>query len=329
MNRFIYRLEIMVIRMDKELLQKYIVGDATQEEKEVVASWIDADEANMKEYLALRKLYVFTLWNKDQIQASSAVSHSNKSPFPFFREALKIAAVFIFAFLMAYFCIYYSQTARQKSVLQTIYVPAGQHAEITLADGTHVWLNAKTKFSFPTNFEVSNRNVSLDGEAYFNVTHDSKRPFIVKAGKYSVQVYGTEFNVNAYSGKSIFETALLKGSVRVEEINKRTNSLMLQPGYKVAVENDRFVKSPITQYSYFKWKEGLICFDDNTIGEMLNKMELYFDVHFIIKNTHIINQRYTGKFRGNDGVEQVLKTLQLRSKFKYEFNDDRDVITIN
>ena len=315
--------------IDRDLLHRYLLGDSSEEENAQIVRWVDEDSKHYDELKALGIIYDAKIWFQDKnvhTEKTAPIFSTNRFKHIVI-EICKIAAVFVIGFLLNNIVQQFTPTAKSKML--SFYAPVGQRAELTLDDGTHVWLNAKTKFSFPTNFEVSNRNVSLDGEAYFDVTHDSKRPFIVKAGKYSIQVYGTEFNVNAYSGKSIFETALLKGSVRVGETNKQANSLMLQPGYKVAVKNDRFVKSPITQYSYFKWKEGLICFDDNTIGEMLNKLELYFDVHFIIKNAHIINQRYTGKFRGNDGVEQVLKTLQLRSKFKYEFDDDRDVVTIN
>lgn len=315
--------------MNKELLYKYIIGDATPEERDEVMHWIDADEANMKEFLAARKLYTLSVWHQEQFKApfKGQQYRENKSV-RIFKETLKIAAAVIIAFSLAYIYLNQHQLSLAKTIQQTVYVPAGQRAEVMLADGSHVWLNAKTKFTFPTNFKYHNRIVKLDGEAYFDVKHDAKKPFIVKAGDYNVQVYGTEFNINAYSEKSIFETALLKGSVRIE-MNNRKGSILLKPGYKLNAKGDIFTESPISQYNYYKWTEGLICFDDITIGDLLNKLELYFDVRFVINNTQIITQRYTGKFRTNDGVEQILKTLQLRSKFKYHFNDDRDIITIN
>jgi len=314
--------------MDKELLHKYIVGDASSEERDEVMHWLDADEANMKEFLAARKLYTLSVWHRDEIVDSSKKQQYKKEQLlGIARETLKIAAIAAIAFSIAYIYLYNHQRT-VKSVQQTVYVPAGQRAELTLSDGSHVWLNAKTRFSFPNNFEADNRIVKLDGEAYFDVTKDAKKPFIVKTGAYNIQVYGTEFNVNAYSEKAIFEAALLKGSVSVS-MNGRKGSILLKPGNKLSAKGYVFTESPISQYNYFKWTQGLICFDDITIGDLLNKLELYFDVRFVINNTQIITQRYTGKFRTNDGVEQVLKTLQLRSKFEYLFDDDRDVITIN
>lgn len=311
--------------MDKETLHKYIIGDASPNEKEAITRWIDADKENMKEYLALRKLYNITIWQHEPAHVASENLSDGRKRWTLRtigREVLKIAAIFAIAFSVV--SIYNKpEPVRQEAVMQTIYVPAGQRAELTLSDSTKVWLNAKTTLTFPSHFEGDNRSVTLNGEGYFNVTHNKNRPFIVKTEQYDIKVLGTEFNVHAYKGNPIFETALLKGSVQIESSNHKDN-LLLEPNKKVYLEHGQLKISPITQYNYFLWKEGLICFDDNTIGDLFKKLQLYFDVNIIIKNTRILNQRYSGKFRTSDGVEHVLKTLQLRTKFKYEKKDDKE-----
>ena len=99
--------------------------------------------------------------------------------------------------------------------MQTITVPAGQRINITLVDGTNVWLNARTSLSYPVKFGKNNRQVVLDGEAYFDVTKDKSKPFIVQTDNYNVEVLGTQFDVNAYSETGEFETTLMSGSLKV------------------------------------------------------------------------------------------------------------------
>lgn len=308
--------------MDIEIVQKYIAGDANPKEKEDVTRWIKASEENRNEFLALRKLYTLTIWQPEKIQSETVSRH--KAPLrKIGLELLKIAAVFILTLSVVYAYISTQKVAGPESVMQTIYVPAGQRARLTLADGTKVWLNAKTTFSFPNNFADNSRNVTLDGEGYFDVTHNENKPFIVNTEQFNIKVLGTEFNVHAYKGFKTFETALLKGSVQIESANKKER-LLLKPDQKAFMENGHLMTSPIRQYNYFLWKDGLICFDDNTIDDLLKKLELYFDVKIIVQNNSILNQRYTGKFRASDGVEHVLKTLQLRTKFKYEKKDEKE-----
>lgn len=313
--------------MEKEIVYKYIIGDASLEEKEAVVRWIDADKENMKEYLALRKLYNLTLWQQESDSvAPEKVSGMRKRSVAWVigRELLKVAAIFAIAVsVVSLYNKSESETVREEAVMQTIYVPAGQRAELTLADSTKVWLNAKTTLTFPSHFADGSRNVRLDGEGYFNVTRNENKPFIVETEQYDIEVLGTEFNVHAYKGNTLFETSLLNGSVRIESADHREN-ILLEPHKKAYAENGQLKTSPITQYDYFLWKDGLICFDDNTINELFEKLQLYFDVKIIIENSRILKQRYTGKFRTCDGVEHVLKTLQLRTKFKYEKKDDLD-----
>ena len=110
------------------------------------------------------------------------------------------------------------QTEQTPIALQTITVPAGQRINITLADGTNVWLNARTTIQYPITFNEKERLVKLDGEAYFDVTKDKSKPFIVQTNNYNVEVLGTKFDVDSYSETEIFETTLMEGSVRISSL---------------------------------------------------------------------------------------------------------------
>ena len=242
--------------MNQELLNKYIAGDATPEEKEEVARWLDADKKNMKEFLALRKLYDISIWQQEQTPVAKdnlSLARKRWTLQSITIELTKVAAIFILSLMIAYsFLINKDET--EAASMQTIFVPPGQRAELTLTDGTKVWLNAKTTFTFPNKFTANSRNVTLDGEGYFNVTKDAEKPFIVKTKKYNIKVLGTEFNVTAYSGSPVFETSLLKGAVEV--ISPATNDrTYLKPNTHIYEKDGVLKKGIIEHHSYFLWKD--------------------------------------------------------------------------
>lgn len=303
--------------MDEKLLQKYITGNATPQEKETVLRWIEADKKNMKKFLSARKLYDLTLWLPGQIADIGSYASKLRKVFS---EFIKIAAIFIGAILLVtYFYRTKDMSVAEKTTLQKLYVPAGQRAELTLSDGTKVWLNAKTTFTFPDRFDSRRRDVILDGEAYFDVTHNEEAPFIIRTEKYTIKVLGTEFNLRAYNAEDIipFETALIDGSVEIESTDHSTKKL-LRPKEKAYADNGQLQVEPIAGFNPYLWKEGLICFDDNSLTDIFKKLEFYYSIPIKIENKRVLNNRYTGKFRLADGIEHILKTLQLKTNFGYE-----------
>ena len=169
--------------------------------------------------------------------------------------------------------------------------------------------------------------MELSGEAYFEVRRNEKVPFVVKTSKVDVKVLGTEFNVSAYEEEADFEVALLKGSVLLESSRLREPHLM-KPGEMVYFKDGQYYSGLIQDPDYFKWKEGLICFQDEPISDIMDKLSLYFDVKIQHQNQAFLKERYTGKFRSKDGVEQVLKVLQMEHHFRYVKDNEQNVITI-
>ncbi len=313
----------------EELLLKYIQGDCTDQEKISIIEWLDANPENMKQYMALRKLNDFSIWqtSESQNRGVSQVGVNRKGLRRIFPVILKIAAVFIFALLVARIFFPGIIVGNHDVAMQTLYVPAGQRAEMTLSDGTKVWLNAKTTLIFPTCFKENRREVKLDGEGFFEVTADKKRPFIVNTKKYNIRVWGTKFNLTAYSDSKSFETSLLEGVVEVMPQNG-TTGLMLKPNEQVSLKNGKMVVSPINNPDYFLWKDGIISFDNISFIELINRLEFYFDVKIEIRNDQVLKSCYTGKFRMKDGIEHILRVLQLKSKFDYQIDNKLNKIII-
>lgn len=315
--------------MDKELLLKYIEGDCTGQEKVDITNWLDSDHDNMREYLALRKLYDITIWQTPpvtQFEQKPKGKTFFRSLKPVYTEIIKIAAILVVAIVGSRY-LFPGSMAENPVVMQTLNVPAGQRAEITLEDGTKVWLNAKTILTFPNQFTGGTREVRLDGEGFFDVTSNKSKPFIVKTEKYDIKVWGTKFNLMAYSGHEIFETSLLEGSVEVLEPGSN-KGLLIRPDERIFLENNRLVVAPIAHIGHFLWKEGIISFDDESFPELVKRLELCFDLKIEVKNDKILIYRCTGKFRTKDGVEHILKVLQLSNKFRYTINDKLNTIII-
>lgn len=310
--------------MMQELIKKYLSGDASKEEREQLMNWVKLNDANKEELLSIRKIYDITLWQPTEKQNKK--QEQKWSSQAFFYRIVSIAAI---SLLILGSSLYISHLRRQlpDTIMQTIHVPPGQRVQLILTDGTNVWLNAGSTFTFPNNFSSVKREVSLDGEGFFKVKNDNGVPFIINTNSYDIKVLGTEFNVMAYDKSSLFEVSLLRGSVEVFSDATHEN-ILLQPNNKVYKENNRLQTANIEDFDYLLWKEGIISFEDEPVDKMVSKLELYFDTKIIIQNESFKKKRYTGKFRTKDGVEHILKVFQRKDKFSYEKKDEENTITI-
>lgn len=310
--------------MDDKLLQLYFEGRTTDEQSRLITDWLDADEANMKHYQQLCRLYEISFWHEKPETNITLLSKKPKWR-SLLLEAIKIAAVFILGFALNHFL---NQDIKEDIVMQTIHVPAGQNAQLTLADGSKVWLNAGSTLNFPTRFVEGKRQVILEGEGFFEVKANKEKPFIVSTSIYDIKALGTSFNVNAYKQSKEFETALLTGKVEISD--RITNhTISLTPNNRAVFINNRLSVAPIESPDYFLWREGIIYFDE-PLTDVLAKLELYFDVNIDVSNKSVLkNKRHcTGKFRTRDGLDHILNVLQLTNHFTYKKDEEKNLITI-
>jgi ferric-dicitrate binding protein FerR (iron transport regulator) len=316
--------------MNKELLHKYISGDTSVEEREAVQLWIESDEKNREELMSLRILYDITLAHLPEERGNIRASKSKNRHL--FADLLKIAA----AILITFTCTYYFLSPREEKqsppagieAMQTLHVPAGQRVELTLADGTKVWLNSLSTFEFPAHFSDTSRDVYLDGEGYFEVAKDADKLFKVNTQEHIVKVLGTEFNVSAYSKNNSFETSLINGAVEIETKDTRLN-IPLTPNNRVYMENGRLITASIRDYDHFLWKKGIISFNHERMENILKKLELYYDIQIENRNKRIVDVRYTGKFRIKDGIGHVLNVLRVPTGLHYSMDNEKNRILID
>lgn len=311
--------------MKQETLARYIDGSATPSERVSVVEWLDSDNKNVHEYMALHKLHNISIMNRiegvEKNIASPAYRIHRK---PFWKkigiEIAKIAAVILIVFEI-------SNLTNTNEDYQIIYAPAGQRTEVILPDNSKVWLNSSSRLKYPLAFNKKQREVLLDGEAYFEVAHNEK-PFIVKTQKINVRVLGTEFNVRSYSNADSEQIDLLKGSIELSGTTFNNETLLMKPQESVSIVNGKVQITKIKDHDYFKWKEGLLCFDNESVADIIKKLEVYYDIRIKVGKHSFLTESYSGKFRVRDGVEQVLKVLQLEYKFSYTKDNNLNLITI-
>ena len=215
-----------------------------------------------------------------------------------------------------------------ETEMNTLYVPPGQRACLTLHDGTIVWLNARSTLTYPSRFSNKEREVSLIGEAFFDVSKNPDAPFTVAVKDISVKVFGTEFNVQGYPEAEYVQTSLLTGSV---EITNKTNNktLKLQPNQEVLVKGNNMEISTIKQHAYFLWKDGIYSFEQETFANIIKKLELYYDIKIVVNSPEIYNFVYTGKFRQQDGIDEILRIIQKIHSFNISRDREKHIITLS
>lgn len=313
--------------MDKKTLYKFFEGTASFEEEKAVRQWLEESADNRHAFFKERKLFdaMLLLGDENKIKTRKKSLQIHLSSLR--TELMKIAAVVGITLAGSYF---YFQQLHEKELMamQTISVPAGQRINITLNDGTNIWLNARTSLTYPMKFSKKNRQVILDGEAYFEVARDETRPFIVQTDKYNVEVLGTKFDVDAYSETGEFETTLMSGSVRVASATDPKQQLMLKPDSKAYLQEGKLLVASVDDYNPYRWKEGLICFRNETFASIMKDFEKYYGLNIHVRNKEVGKFFYTGKFRQTDGIDYALRVLQKDIKFTYQRDDENQAIYI-
>lgn len=315
--------------MDKDLLYRFFEGCASVEEMKAIKSWAEASEANGKLFRRERKLFNAMILAGHSGQTDIGMRKSKRRKYVM-RELLKMASIVIITIgiTVTLFSIGKNADKNMVAAMQTITVPAGQRVNLGLPDGSNVWLNAGTRMQYPVSFLKGKREVILDGEAYFEVVHDEKSPFVVHTKVVDIEVLGTKFNVEAYSTRNLFETSLMQGKVRVKLSDNEQPAVILYPDQKTTLKDGKLVVSKIDDYNVYRWKEGLYCFRNKPFADIMKDLEKYYDMEIHMDREDLAEVVLTGKFRISDGLDYALRVLQNDVSFTYRRDKDYGVIYI-
>lgn len=276
---------------------------------------------------------ITTLWDKikeDSIEQKTFVNRSTvKSTHTSVWKYLKVAAV-IFPFIVAsvLFLFYPESPNEENEVTQQLigkHIPKGQKLTVFLPDGSKVKLNAESTISYLKPFDSNQRIVQLDGEAFFEVTPDKSRPFIVKSGCIDTKVLGTSFNIKAYPEDKRVLVAVKSGTVSVENKNqdlpnKLNKSIVLSPK-EMATYSEKTNQTIVSAYDPMEvlgWSDGVLYFDDASMDEFISKLERWYGIDIIVRRKKPISKGIVGVFT-NQSLEEILMGTKDASEFEYEF----------
>lgn len=207
--------------------------------------------------------------------------------------------------------VYDTETSTEKLVYNTLKIPYGKRFELQLSDGTIVHLNSGTTLKYPVKFMAGqNRQVFLDGEAFFDVTKDKTHPFVVKADKLNVRVLGTHFNVSNYPEDNLTDVVLVEGSVGLysakEQFNAEKNTI-LKPGFKgsYSKNNNQITTKAVVTDVYTAWIKGGLTFRDMTFKDISKKLERHYNVTIVNQNTKLSDEKFNASF-GDEPIAKVL-----------------------
>ena len=320
--------------MTDELLFKYFSNEASAEEVAQIEQWLDEDPARQSEFDSAHYLFNAMILHSDELSkmttpgALEKTSRKSKVRRLVYRYAAAAAAVVI-AGLSGVFVereINYNKMTAQTNVLE---VPAGQRMSVTLSDGTQVQLNGNSRIEYPVIFSRKQRNVKLSGEAFFEVKHDERHPFIVETFASKVEVLGTRFNVYADEASEYFSTALVDGKVKVTTNDETAEQVVLAPDEMVRFVNNHLVVTKVDAENLISWTEGYVNLADTDFASLMHRFENVYGVKIVIERETMPEIGYkSGKIRVSEGVNFALKLLQHECKFTYTENYETNTITI-
>jgi ferric-dicitrate binding protein FerR (iron transport regulator) len=216
----------------------------------------------------------------------------------------------------------------EKIQFNTIQIPRGGEYQLSLSDGTKIWLNAETIIKYPVTFSKKTREIFIEGEAFFEVAKSADWPFIIHTSNVKVRVLGTSFNIRAYPDEEVTATTLVTGKVSITKpnVNKEYN---LTPGEQAIVTQQEAVIQKVNVNQFIAWKNGRILFEENTLEEIFNDLSRWYNIEIDYTNEEVKDLRFSIDVRRYSEFDEILKIIELTKKIKFEINENKVTIMKN
>lgn len=243
-------------------------------------------------------------------------------------SAIKYAAAILLGIICSLSSVYYVQNNKpNKASTYKLMTAKGERTHIILPDGSNVWLNSCTSIEYSTDYGYNNRDIKLDGEAYFEVAKDKTIPFIVKTnGGIDVRAVGTAFNVEAYSNDDFVETILYNGKVLVQPTLTK-QEIVLSPNQAAIYNKEKHsIVVSDNKDNSAQWRSGIIVFDMADMKDITKHLERSHNVVFKYQNQRIKERKFTGSFDMNEPIKDIVKIIKINTGL--DFIITQDTITI-
>lgn len=275
------------------------------------------------------------MWSSISEQIDHGNGHSeNKAGHGRLRTWLSVAAtvsLLVVSFMAYYFVINAPFPGdAMPTRMNEFVVPSGKLSQLHLEDGTEVRLFAGAKISYPEVFEADIREVYIEGEAFFEVSKDPNRPFVVKTKSLVTTALGTSFNVRTFNHSDHCEVSLVTGKVKVEKVEKSSSSLneiMLAPGEEAVLDAGEISMHSFNIEDKTGWKDGYIILENKDFAESVAILKRWYNVDFIIENQQLVSNKLgTGKFK-NQSLENILQSIGYTFDFNFRIEGDNVFVT--
>lgn len=320
----------------KNKILSYFRGNLNVDEEFELLQWIKEDSGNKKYFLEFKNRLNPDQVHHDLLSGSYSELRSKlfiNEQFKFsqsrktrklYVQISKIAAILLLVLSLGFSLGWLIMDHQQKEVVWfEANAPRGEKTRLTLPDGSKVWLNSESTLSFPNDFLEGNREVKLTGEAYFEVEKMHGLPFIVKTEAYDVRVLGTKFNVTAYKDFNRTVTSLIEGHV---QILKGQQTVDLKPGQMLTYQNKRFLVKETNTIRASSWKDDKFDFDHVTFKELMIRLERWYDVDIKMDDPSLNDIVFSGVFKNEETIWQVLNSIQVTLPIKYYRSGFREFV---
>jgi ferric-dicitrate binding protein FerR (iron transport regulator) len=323
-------------RYFQEIIYRYFRGQLTDNEYEVLTDYLQ-DSKNREYFEKVKQEWSLhpeldvtgqKNWKRLEYKINRADSKIDKTTTNrrLWIQVASVAAILIvglFSGSMLTYLLSDSKGVQEELVFET---PRGEKSLVKLPDGSQVWLNANSRLVYHS-FSSSHRLVELKGEAFFNVAHNEKAPFVVKTDKCEVEVLGTTFNVMAYNEFGRQEITLLKGKVNVHTSN---NEQFIKPGQALILKDDKVQVVEVNTSQASGWVENKFNFKDIPLSELMKRLENWYDVDITLENNTGKEINFTGTFKNEETIWQVLDAIKVYTPIAYKKTNLRQIkISVN
>lgn len=337
--------------MNYQIIKKYLEKKTSEKESEQILTWLK-DQQNEEESRSI----LGEIWSDSDIRLMGdkpdfdhmldrihhQINHQQistpieQTPLRigrmtgFYHHFSRVAAILIVPIILLSVYLYISQIDDSgqlaRILTREIYTKPGTRIKIDLSDGTQVWLNDGTHFRYPEQFSGAQREVYVDGEAYFEVKSDAKHPFVVNNPMMKTVVTGTHFNLNGYVADRFFEATLLEGKVSLE---KNKQIIQLNPGDQVQyeVENEKIIHKNVHAQDAAAWINGQLIFKDEKLGTAIRKLGRWYNVEIILSDQELNDYLLTGTFQ-DEKLDQSLTLISLALPVKFEYKKKSKIAEI-
>lgn len=314
--------------LKEETWMKFLTGQCTVEELRAVKGWMDSDNEHAKQLFEVEQLYSLgkhEAHNNEtrlNIAEKALMKRLNRSKAHYLKlrhiyVVMRYAAMLVGVVLMGTLGYLFYQVTMQNENLIAV-AATDQIKQLVLPDGTKVWLNKNTTFRYPAEFSENGRTVYLEGEGYFEVEKNPRKPFVVKSDAMQVRVLGTKFNLKSDKEHKSAEATLMQGEIEVRG-NHEEGQVILSPGQKAELDgvSKRLVVRQVDG-GIDRWHNNTFSFENSDIFTIVRTLERSYGVDIVLSSDIDVSKTYSGAVKKKSCIEEVLQLIQLTIPIDFE-----------